>query len=860
MSAMLLPSTVYSPQPPVRRETRNTIIENEPQIGLRRAAPRAKLTITSSMHDDFPTPKASEQAARMGTPDSDASSDVSSMWSNRSSRSSYDDLYDITDDESAGEEIPLKLSASVKKQVRDSGRSRYPSIVIPSPSAWPTIQKLQNSACSIGLSPANNITISPATLSMLNARNLQVPSTSATPSLDGSMSSEELALSSCPSTPDIQVPEGEPAWEPPVQLDPAAFETLHQLTPEEDKTDVVETVLEIPEAAMQEMQEIVSATPRRHIFDKISIPEPAQECYDPLSALSIPSPGGFSLRWTPHPSKLESFYGVPWRTRPENPVERTISVASPQSEGPLTVRRVPTIFSPTEVSEVAEITSMAGPFEYSETYQQELKQTALASFDRTKLWLNAQSTYLTAISEESVIEDFKHIPGAVPSTPEAGNSPVSSTSSPSKKSVRFAEVVTESPVQISAGNDLPVADPTFCEAFVYVAKQTAKHDAFLQRQTRAEALQVYRSSLAQKHRNALVGQFEIRDTEHIAPARPISTFLPTASADSQKEVIAQAERERQALNQVKPSAWELQARKRVFGGKLLTSPAAAHLAVTSDARVLDLGGQAACDWAWAVALEYKNASVVTVPQATTSSSVQGPSNHSVVNSSNPWTLPFPDSHFDVVSARSLHAMLKTSIPSSSTELLDEYDLTLRECKRVLKPSGYLEFNLLDADLVHAGPRAQALSVEFAFNLRTRGYDAAATKNFLPRLARAGFADVKRAWMVLPTADVTPRWTDEGKMNGGAAAKKSSNYFSVEKNIGQDGEVTLYEPALTGSTKDARAMTGLVGARMWERWMLKLQADMGKDECRKLGEVGKALEESGCGVAGWRCLLGWARKA
>ena len=56
------------------------------------------------------------------------------------------------------------------------------------------------------------------------------------------------------------------------------------------------------------------------------------------------------------------------------------------------------------------------------------------------------------------------------------------------------------------------------------------------------------------------------------------------------------------------------------------------------------------------------------------------------------------------------------------------------------------------------------------------------------------------------------------------------------------------------------MTGLVGARMWEQWILRLNGEMGRSEERCLEGVAKALEEGGKGNGAWRCLVGWAQKA
>ena len=199
-------------------------------------------------------------------------------------------------------------------------------------------------------------------------------------------------------------------------------------------------------------------------------------------------------------------------------------------------------------------------------------------------------------------------------------------------------------------------------------------------------------------------------------------------------VIHRVERERQALEQVTTAMWIVEAAKYLSGGRLLNSPAADFLAKgpssgksSEHTRVLDLGGQPKCAWAWHCAREFpsvKGYPATTDPRATTSQ-IRGPSNHRRIPVTHLWQLPFPDSHFDAISARSLFTFLKNEKPLG--ELVDEYDMCLRECLRCLKPGGYLEFFVLDAEIVHAGPRGTAASVEFGFNLKARGYDPAPSK-------------------------------------------------------------------------------------------------------------------------------------
>lgn len=711
------------------------------------------------------------------------------------------------------------------------------------------------------------------------------------------MTSEELAMSSCPSTPDIALQQAEHAWDGRIQLEPSAISMLQQINTEEEQT--LETVIEVPEEAVSEMREIVES-PRFALQlrtdDQSLEPSSAGDADDELSALSIPSPGGFfssldaslgrrtwsgaevvpntstaaefygvpfrSQETSLPTSTATSFYGVPWAKRPEHPIEHTIALASPLSDrqDPITARR--DAFSPTvdSITEVAEI---------DETYQDTLKQTATVNIDRTQLWLCTQKAYIDNLcSDDEVIESFRHLEGAVPRTPDRPTPPSNASTPESKKSVRFAEDANASDEKVKKRIS-PIHDGTFWAGFKHIKRSQRARDVFQHRQMRAEAEHVRRNSAGKQHAEQLQGKFELTAAIRPTQARPISSFLPaTIDDDEEKETIARAERERQALQQLQPSTWHTAAAKELHGGALLTSPIVATFKNRSDVKILDLAGQAHCSWAWDVAASHPQAQVYTTVSSDAeahvlSFSLEGPTNHHVVAAPRTWVLPFPPNHFDVVSARNLYANLRTLVPNG--EFIDEWDLTLQECLRVLKPGGYLEFDLLDAELAHPEAATQALGVEFAFKLRTRGYDPASGKTFLPRLKRAGFHDIKRAWMLLPVADVAPTWTDSGKSSASSTltitATREDYFAETERSISPDGGVVAYEPPVTGSTEDVRAITGLVGARAWEQWMLKLAGEMGREDEECLEGVSRALESAGRAGAGsgWRCLVGWARK-
>nr|POF12793.1 hypothetical protein CFP56_09944 [Quercus suber] len=873
------PLTAFAPSSTEQNvDSRITMIEDCPQISIQRAALgkiQARPQVISPMSDNFPTPKASAVFAPVeeqptSPASSDAQSEQSSLWSKRSSRSEFDEMYDISEG-SESESLPIKLSHSMKKHIRrGKNKTRYPSIVIPSPGQWPTIEKLKSSAA---LSPPIQVNLSPSVLSQLQQRSLRVPSTSSAPSLDGSFTSEELAMSSCPSTPDISQQAGE--WDAPMQLDPSAFSVLQHINGGEER-EAVEVVLEVPREAISEMREIAESPPINGRFrldtQNLELTN-AEDADDELSALSVPSPGAFfacldlSIRrnWSgaqPTPttstatsfydvpfranratqlttSTATSFYNLPWDSRPENPIEHTIALASPTSEeDPVTARKV--LFSPTDVIlEVDEI---------DETYDEKLLQTAAATINRTALWLTAQNDYMDAIcAEDEVIDSFKDVEDAIPKTPDQ-SSPIPAIDASDKKSAQ-SEAAKESPKKRIS----PIHDGTFWEGWRYAKRSERARDVFQQRQVRAEAEHVRRTSCSKQHVEQLQGRFAISGAKQPAIKSESPSIFPTYADDERQQVIARAGRERQALEQLQGSAWHVSAQNEVHGGSLLTSPNVSSFKGRKDVKILDLAGQVHCSWAWTVAADHPDAEVYTTVTSdaeahVAGSSLDGPLNHFVLAAPKTWELPFENDFFDVISARNLYSYLKTLWPKGNAA--DEWDLTLRECLRVLKPGGYLEYDLLDAELVHPNDKAQALGVEFAFNLKTRGYDPCAGRSFLPRLKRAGFGSIKRAWMILPVADVLPRWTDNGKRVSRA---------DVECIIGPNGEVQKYEAAVTGSTKDVRALTGLVGARTWEQWMLKLNSEMGRSEERCLDGVAKALEEAGRGQSGWRCLVGWARK-
>lgn len=815
--------------------------------------------------EDFPTPKAHMFDTMRSSSQYSPSLNTPRQPSNHMT-SDFDDLYDITDDE---EEVPLKCSNSVKQTVVQSGRSRYPSLIIPSPSAWPTIEKLKSAMSPVPPTPSQLLSPSTNALSMLAARNLQVPATSATPSLDGSMTSDEMDRLSCPSTPDHsnRDEEKDEMWTAPVQLHPQAFETLQHLqqftSEQEDEPEEITQLIEVPEGEMEEVM-------RPQL--SLAVPTDSSSGWgsEPVSGISIPSPGGFfsslgtSARHTwsipkaedlmPTTTTAEKFYSLPWDIGREigrdlerdlgrsSIVEQTLTLAGSTldgfSDGLPTAKPVRLSREDDDVLEVKEINPSKTIFQYSEKYHAELQKLATANLDRTDNWLTEQDELQALLREMTVLNS--------PKTPTNSHSRGNSIDKSPKKSVRFQEAEGDE----SEEGDKPKKTATYIQGWEFLQNRSREDDSFIHRQTRAEAMHIRRRCLPQFHRDQLLGKFELTNPVRPSPPRPVSEFY-TDDPTVLKERIARAQMERQALDQMLPITWVLQALKQLNGGRLLSKLASRHVSRTRNPRILDVGGVPTNDWAWQTACDYPYSTVTTVYTAgnNLTSNVKGPDNHKHTAVPNLWTLPFPSNHFDVISARSLYELLKTDKPLGRS--MDEYDLCLKECFRCLKPGGFFEFSLIDADIIHAGRQAQAMGVEFGFNLKTRGYDAAPTKSFLPRLNKAGFKDVQRAWMVLPMGKTAANWKDV--LPVGAEAKQE------EKSITPDGNVEFGVPEVFGTTVDAAMMTGIVGAWTYEKWLLKLQMEMGKEEDKLLEGFVQVLEEGSKEGAGWRNLTGYARK-
>lgn len=871
----------------------------------------------SPWSDRFPTPRGNNFMSAPHLTDSPTSSVSNDSFSQTSSgpwtrdsvgtqNTEFDDLYDVSSDEekrhnrrnsivrttSARKSRPASRSSTGSSIGFNANRGSLPSLVIPNADdQWETIAKFKKLGSPVPPTPPAKVPMSPAILSYIASQSaIPVPSSSAPPSLDGSLSSEQLAQMSAPQTPNMGNDENDDdgdQWGG-VRLQPAAMATLRALSREDHYDDEVNHVIEIPEhvspiTEMQQSPPPINTEIRRHASCVLS-PE-QQQSMNALTALEIPSPGGFfsSLSnvsrhtWhmlppidtdaPPSSTTAEHFYKTPWTC---DPVERIVEITESMSDGCPTARPVllkndseETIKgSVVEPAEEEVIPTEIIP-DYDATYVRKLTEDAVEHFDRTHLWLAAQTDYLSAlINPTETRDDEKALQRRATVVSRSGTLIKKSEDDedepmPKKKIVRFSEVPTASGISTVVGCPLPKLtrqESAFYRAFNNYVAVTRHRDTFVHRIPRFESLQIQRTNFPEAYRNMLVGKFQLSVVPMSAKKRMSANVARGDEIAPEDPAKLRLDKEREAKSQMSAANWSVQAAKMLNGGRLIAAPVAKKMARLSQmgpnpqglprdrARILDLGGQATCDWAWHCATEYPNAKVYTVctkaSRQLSNSNIRGPYNHRQVAVHKLTKLPFKDNQFDLISARSLYAFLK----DNSEHGEDEYAACLDECMRILKPGGYLEFSVLDSDLINAGPLGQAKSVEFGFSLKTRGYDPMPTRSFISRLYGAGFVGVKRAWMFLPIGPSKP--------DPSIAVNRDT--WGVERPL-------ELKAMVEGTTRDAAAITGVVGGWAWERWMLKLQMEIGVAEENLLDGVGAIVEEGReCG-SGWRSLNGWCRK-
>jgi hypothetical protein len=318
----------------------------------------------------------------------------------------------------------------------------------------------------------------------------------------------------------------------------------------------------------------------------------------------------------------------------------------------------------------------------------------------------AQNAYLRGIPAPASEENDEELASVLkapeeisPKEPEAELA----LTAPKKKTVRFSDMITTTDIPRSLPSKIFKQESAYYRAFQDYIIRSRQQDPFVHKLPRFEALQAQRLSLREAHRNQLLGKYQLSVVPQSAKKRLSANVARGDDVLLDDPEKLKREKEQDAMAQMAMSAWHVAAVKLLNGGRLISAPVAKRLArmsrmapgrdgVARDrARILDLGGQATCDWAWHCAMQFPNTKIYTVTtkaiRQLSNSNIRGPPNHRQVAVDRLTRLPFKDNQFDLISARELHSILKFVGENGE----DEWESCFKECMRVLKPGGYIEF-------------------------------------------------------------------------------------------------------------------------------------------------------------------------
>ena len=221
--------------------------------------------------------------------------------------------------------------------------------------------------------------------------------------------------------------------------------------------------------------------------------------------------------------------------------------------------------------------------------------------------------------------------------------------------------------------------------------------------------------------------------------------------------------------------------------RVLFSPVQGELRNNRQDRVLVLDGLENDDWSTYCALNYPDATVYNLfstlypAQKRCSEDSQNadgfvpPPNHRrISHASIAAPFPFPKGFFDAVVFR---------FPAANHP--NAYRNAISECKRVLKPGGYLELSILDMDLINMGNRARRAVRGVKVRMQTTTPDfslSPISDTVMKLLGRKGFENLNRCVVGVPVA---------GQVSD-SRSSSMDDYISTQPTKIPDGVHTLSE--------------------------------------------------------------------
>ncbi len=193
--------------------------------------------------------------------------------------------------------------------------------------------------------------------------------------------------------------------------------------------------------------------------------------------------------------------------------------------------------------------------------------------------------------------------------------------------------------------------------------------------------------------------------------------------------------------------WVIMALRYILKGQLLFSPGFRNPTDfnTEIAPILDFQGVLKDQWSWQIALDYPNTLVYGYKpilnglQLNYEENYDGPQNFIPFVSKTTSSLPFEDNFFQAVCARSLWYFLKSH----------EWDSTLAQIYRILKPGGYIELVVSDFEILNIAPDFIPTWNKLKEGVKRRGLEVKPSEKIVARLKQAGFTDIHKTCLALP---------------------------------------------------------------------------------------------------------------
>jgi hypothetical protein len=289
---------------------------------------------------------------------------------------------------------------------------------------------------------------------------------------------------------------------------------------------------------------------------------------------------------------------------------------------------------------------------------------------------------------------------------------------------------------------------------------------------------------------AVLPTIEDQSDEPQSPTPTKTDFEITRRRNTMLFDMAERDREGAAAQTNLRSASLMTSRWLSFG-RVLFSPAHNRIKESESDRMLIIDGLGNDDWSYYCALTYPNATIYSLSIRPGSSVLpphpeawKPPMNHHLIHQpSTSAAFPFPKNFFAVCILR---------FPPAYSE--DGQRNILSECKRVLRPGGYLEMSVIDLDLVNVGSRgrkAVRTLKEKIFLTDSNISLKPASDNIQRLLGTCGYDNLNRCMVSVPVAG----------MLGGSAHSSISNRSMAERSLS-----SRTSPSQPVSTTDSQPHT------------------------------------------------------